>query len=326
MTSIKVLCLGHRFSSLEIERGVLKGIAEVLDGNLLNELQLENALSEVQAVLIGTRAELRAPAIKNMKNCRLIVRYGVGLDNVDVKQAIEQRILVANVPDYCVDEVSDHTIAMIMAINRRLFLSNKEVLSGGWGTEVMKGVERLATQTIGLIGFGRIGQAVARKAKHLVGNILAFDPITEPAVMRRIGVEPSDLLKVVGSSDYISIHSPLLPETRNLFNQNMFSKMKPTAWIINTARGEILDEEALLESLRQGVIGGAALDVLSSEPPDPNSPLLGLENVLITPHVGFYSKNALEDLQRNAAEQVLMVLTGKSPRWLFTESGVKGAS
>lgn len=323
MALIKVLSLGHRFSSLEIEREVLMGISEVLDGNLLNELQLANALSEVQAVLLGTRAELRAPAIKKMKNCRLIVRYGVGLDNVDVNQANEQKIPVANVPDYCVDEVSDHTIALIMAINRRLFVSNKEVLSGGWGTEVMKGVERLSTQTIGLIGFGRIGQAVARKGKNLVRKILAFDPVTEPAVMKRIGVESADLLSVVGSSDFVSIHSPLLPETRNLFNQKIFSKMKPTAWIINTARGEILDEEALLDALRHGVIGGAALDVLSSEPPDPKSPLLNLENVLITPHVAFYSKNALEDLQRHAAQQVLMVLTGKSPRWLITESGEK---
>lgn len=321
MTSRKVLSLGHRFSSLDIEREVLKGISEVLDGNLLNEPQLESALSEVQAVLLGTRAELKAPVIKKMKNCGLIVRYGVGLDNVDVNQAVEQKILVANVPDYCVDEVSDHTLAMIMAINRRLLVSNKEVLSGGWGTEVMKGVERLATQTIGLIGFGRIGQAVARKALPLVKKVLAFDPEVESAVMKRIGAESSNFLKVVRSSDYISIHSPLMPETRNLFNQNIFSEMKPTAWIINTARGEILDEEALLDSLRQGAIGGAALDVLSSEPPDPNSPLLKLDNVLVTPHVGFYSKNALEDLQRNAAEQVLMFLSGKKPRWLLMDSG-----
>lgn len=322
METLKVLCLGHRFSSLEIEKEVLGNAVEIIDGNIIEPKDLDGVISESQAVLLGTKENLGPAEIMKMNKCRIIVRYGVGLDNVDVKMANKQGILVANVPDYCVEEVSDHTLAMILAINRRLIAANQAALKGKWGTEVMGGTKRLANQTLGLIGFGRIGQSVFRKAKNLVRDTKVYDPLIDDDQIRAIGADPLEIFELVRSSDYVSIHTPLVPKTRNLFGPKLLSNMKSDAWLINTSRGEIVDEDALLKVLRNKSIGGAALDVLSSEPPNSSSPLLGLENVLITPHVAFYSRNAIEDLQRIAAEQVHMLFSGKQPSWL-TEGSAK---
>ncbi len=311
----KVLSLGHRFSSLEIERTVLRGVADVVDGNAVQAAELGPLLAQASAVMLGTGAALRAETIRQMAACRLIVRYGVGVDNVDVAEATRRGITVANVPDYCVDEVSDHTVALLLAANRRLFAANKAALNGHWGTRVMQGAPRLAALSVGLVGFGRIGQEVARKVKPLVFGVLAYDPVMPPAEIEKAGVKAVDFNTLLQASDFVSIHCPLIKETQHLFNREAFEKMKPSAWLINTARGEIINEEALLEALQSEQIAGAALDVLAAEPPDPRAPLLGLRNLLLTPHVAFYSVHALWDLQRHAAEQVKAALTGGSPRW-----------
>lgn len=302
---------------MDIEKGTLGDVGEVLDGNLLQGSQLEEAIRKASAILLGTRAELRANTIKKLENCRLIVRYGVGVDNIDIGEATNQGILVANVPDYCVEEVSVHTLALILAANRRLVSANKTAVSGEWKTGMMKGVSRLSSQTLGLVGFGRIGQSVAQKAKALVGEVIAYDPVFETGLIERSGVTPVNLSNLLRVSDYISIHCPLTTETHHLFNQDTLGRMKPSAWLINTARGEIIDETALLEALQQQKIGGAALDVLTQEPPEPSSPLLEMGNVILTPHVAYYSEDAIEDLQRNAAKQVRDVIMDLSPKWVI---------
>lgn len=310
-----VLALGHRFPSLDIERGILAGIAHVVDGNVLTDEERSRALSQAEAVMLGTQTRLRAEEIDRMERCRIIVRYGVGVDNVDVEQAVRRGILVANVPNYCVDEVSDHALALLLAANRRLLAASAAALRGQWGVTPVRGVERLSTQIVGVVGMGRIGRSFTRKVRPLVRQVIAYDPAVPAEEIRASSAEPVAFEELLSRSDYISIHCPLTPQTRHLFGDEAFRRMKPTAWLINTARGEIVDEKALLAALRNGQIGGAALDVLTDEPPDAGHPLLGLENVIITPHVAYYSVQAMMDLQRLAAEQVRLVLTGQPPLW-----------
>jgi len=311
---VTVLALGHRFASLDIERAVLAGLAEVVDGNALRAEQRQPALAQARAVLLGTRDRLDAPAIAGMENCRAIVRYGIGVDNVDIAAATRRGILVSNVPDYAIQEVSDHALALLLAANRRLIPAHTAARSRQWGTTAMAGVRRLASQTVGVVGFGRIGQAMARKVKPLAARVVAYDPVVPPHVMDEQEIEALDFPTLLGVSDYISIHCPLTPETRHLFNAQTLARMKPTAWLINTARGEIIDESALAAALAEGRLGGAALDVLTQEPPPEDHPLLRLDTVILTSHVAYFSKEAVVDLQRLAAEEARRILVGDLPR------------
>jgi D-3-phosphoglycerate dehydrogenase len=220
-------------------------------------------------------------------------------------------IVVANVADYCIDEVADHAVALLLAANRHLIPAYHAARSGVWGTEIMRGTERLSTQTVGIVGFGRIGQAVARKIMVFVRRVLAFDPVVPAAVMTAEGAEPADLSTLLRSSDYVSLHCPLMPETRHLFDARALAQMKPHAWLINTSRGELIEESALIDALTARTVGGAALDVRATEPPAADDPLLALDNVLLTPHVAWYSESAVGDLRYKAAEQVRLLLHGE---------------
>src|SRR5574337_313940 len=309
-----VLALGHRFASLDVERAVLAGLAEVVDGNALASEQRQPALAQARAVLLGTRDRLDAPAIAAMEKCRIIVRYGIGVDNVDIAAATRRGIVVSNVRDYAIEEVSDHALALLLAANRHLIPAHAAARSRQWGTAPMAGVRRLCSQTVGVVGFGRIGQAMARKVKPLAARVVAYDSVVPPEIMGEQGVEACDFATLLGVSDYVSIHCPLTPETRHLFNAQSLARMKPTAWLINTARGEIVDEPALAAALAGGRLGGVALDVLTQEPPPEDHPLFRLDNVLLTSHVAFFSKEALLDLQHLAAEEARRVLVGDRPR------------
>lgn len=311
-----VVALGHRFPSLEIERKVLSGVAIIVDGNALSAEQLPVALETAGAVLLGTRARVDVAQIDAMRECRVIARYGVGVDNIAVERATRRGILVTNVPDYCVEEVSDHAIALLLAASRRLDRAQASMRSGQWGTGIMKGVQRLCEQTAGIVGFGRIGQAAARKVRPFVRTVLAFDPVVPAETIAAQGAEPVDLPTLLRSSDYVSLHCPLFPETEHLINADTLRLVRPGAWLVNTSRGELVDEGALIDALAAHRLGGAALDVFGKEPVPGDSRLFGLDNVILTPHVAWYSERALEDLQRLAAEQVCAVLQGKRPQRL----------
>lgn len=315
-----VVSLGHRFASLEIESKALSGVATVVDGNALSAEELPRALEGTSAVLLGTRARVDAAQIDAMRQCRVIARYGVGVDNIAVEHATQRGILVTNVPDYCVEEVSDHAIALLLAANRRLDRAQAWMRSGQWGTGIMKGVPRLSEQTAGIIGFGRIGQAAARKVRPFVRTVLAFDPVVPAETIVGQGIEPVDLPTLLRSSDYVTLHCPLSPATAHLVNADTLKQFKPGAWLVNTSRGELVDEKALIEALSTHRLGGAALDVFANEPLPQDSQLFKLENVILTPHVAWYSERAIEDLQRLAAEQVFAVLLGKRPQRLCNPS------
>jgi D-3-phosphoglycerate dehydrogenase len=311
-----VLVLGHRFASLETERDTLQGVAEVLDAGALAGGELAAALQEAAVVLLGTRARLDVDTIAGMSRCRAIIRYGIGVDNVAVAQATALGIPVINIPEYCIQEVSDHAVALILAANRRLIPAQQAASHGRWGPAVMRGTPRLANLTVGIVGFGRIGQQVARKIGALVDRILVYDPFVPEERVERLDAQASGLAKMLGEADFVTLTCPLTDGTRHLINATTLAQMKPTAWLINTSRGEIVAEQDLIEALQLGRIQGAALDVLAQEPPAPDSPLLDMANVIVTPHVAWYSEDAVHDLQRLAAEQAWRVLSGQRPRWV----------
>jgi D-3-phosphoglycerate dehydrogenase len=261
-----------------------------------------------------TYAKIPAEMIRQMKRCRIIARFGIGVDNVDIVAATHAGVVVTKVPDYCIDEVSDHTLALLLALVRKIPFSNSQVHAGGWKMSAVAPIHRLRGSILGLVGFGRIPRLVAPKAKAFGLKVLAYDPYISQEDADAAGVEKVDFAELVRISDFISVHTPLMPETDRLFRADVFSQMKPTAYLINTARGSIVDEADLALALDAGQLAGAALDVLSQEPPS-GSPLFGRDNVILTPHTSFYSVESLVELQVKAAEEVLRVLTGQAPRY-----------
>jgi len=263
--------------------------------------------------LLVTYANISSEMIRQMKRCRIISRFGTGIDNVDIVAATDAGIVVTKVPDYCIDEVSDHTLALLLALVRKIPLANARAHAGQWEMSAVVPIHRIRGSILGLLGFGRISQLVASKAKALGLKIVTHDPYIPPEVLARAGVESLDFAELLNVSDYVSIHTPLLAETHSLFNASVFSHMKPSAYLINTARGAIIDETALAHALDAGQLAGVALDVFPREPPFA-SPLFGRDNVILTPHMGFYSVEALVDLQTMAAEEVVRVISKQPSR------------
>jgi D-3-phosphoglycerate dehydrogenase len=301
------------FPNLEPARAVLSKIGAEL--HLAEEPKVEAILRVARDAdgLLVTYAKITAEMIREMKRCRIISRFGIGVDNVDIAAATAAGIVVTKVPDYCIDEVSDHAMALLLAAARKIPFANARAQAGHWDLRAVVPIHRLRGGVLGLVGFGRIPQLVAPKAKAFGLKVVAYDPYVPPEVLTRAGVEGvafADLLKI---SDYISIHTPLMPETNRLFRAEVFAQMKPTAYLINTARGPIVDEADLARALDAGQLAGAALDVMAQEPPT-GSPLFGRDNVILTPHTSFYSEESLVDLQTKAAEEVVRVISKQSPR------------
>src|SRR5262245_15950648 len=267
---------------------------------------------DADAILV-TYAKLPGELLRRLARCRAIGRFGLGVDNIDLKAASERGIIVTYVPDYCMHEVSDHAIALLLALARKIPLSNALVQSGSWEMPAVVPLRRLAGQVLGLIGFGNIPRALAPKAKALGLKVIAHDPLVPPNVLAEHGVEGASFDNLLARSDFISVHAPLTPATHGLVNAAAFAKMKKGALIVNTARGPLIDEPALIAALDSGRLGGAALDVVATEPLAEDSPLLHRDNVILTPHTAFYSVEALEELQTKCASDVARVLSGEQP-------------
>jgi D-3-phosphoglycerate dehydrogenase len=267
---------------------------------------------EADAVLV-TYAKLPGELLRQLTRCKAIGRFGLGVDNIDIKAAAALGISVTYVPDYCMHEVSDHAIALLLALARKITLSNKLVQSGRWEMSAMVPIHRLAGQVLGLIGFGNIPRALAPKAKALGLRVVAHDPYVARESLASAGVEGMSFDDLLALSDFVSIHAPLTPATRGLLNSQAFGKMKRGALLINTARGPLVDEDALIAALDSGRLGGAALDVVATEPLEVSSKLIGRDNVILTPHTAFYSVEALNELQTKCASDVARVLCGEAP-------------
>ncbi|HEX3340628.1 MAG TPA: C-terminal binding protein [Pseudolabrys sp.] len=265
---------------------------------------------DADAVLV-TYAKLTREVLTQFTRCKAIGRFGLGVDNIDLITAKEKGMAVNYVPDYCIREVSDHAMALLLALIRKIPLSNKLVQSGRWEMPAVVPIRRIEGTVLGLVGFGHIPRLLAPKAQAFGIRVLACDPYAKPEVFKTAGVESVDFDTLLQSSDYVSVHAPLLSATRGMMNAAAFAKMKKGAYIVNTARGPLIDEPALVAALDSGQIGGAGLDVVTSEPLAKDSPLLGRDNVIISPHTAFYSIEALNELQTKCATDVARVLSGE---------------
>jgi D-3-phosphoglycerate dehydrogenase / 2-oxoglutarate reductase len=312
--SFIVAVTDYVFPSLEPERAVLAPLGVELRPQQCRSEEELIALTQEADAILNCYAKITARVIQKLERCRIIARYGIGVDNVDLAAASAARILVTNVPDYCIDEVSDHALALLLALARRIAAADAAVKAGAWDVVAHAGIRRIRGQTLGLLGFGKIAKALASKIQAFGMKVLVYDPYVEPGLIAEHGAASVPLEQLLAQSDAVSIHVPLSPTTRNLIGERELSGMKPTAFLVNTSRGGIVDEQALARALKEGKLGGAALDVLSTEPPPEDHPLRQAPNMILTPHLAFYSRESVIELQTKAADEVARALRGEPPR------------
>jgi D-3-phosphoglycerate dehydrogenase len=274
-------------------------------------------IAGVEGVVVRT-APFTREIIEAAESLKVIARHGVGVDNIDVKAATERGILVLNTPDANAVSVAEHTVLAMGALAKRMLPMDRATRANRWEVRDEYRTIDLQGKILGLVGIGRIGSMVARKAQGAFDmRVIAYDPFIKPETAAALGVTlVSDLAHLIGEADVVSLHSPLTPETRNLINTERLSLMKPTAILVNFSRGEVVDETALVEALRSGVIAGAALDVFQEEPPQPDNPLFALENVLLSPHSVALTAECVVRMATGAAQGVVDLLTGGRPRWI----------
>lgn len=289
--------------------------ASLIYGDCKTEAELIELAQDADAI-INVYARLTAKVINSLRRCQVIVRRGIGYDNVDVEAATAKSIAVVNVPDYCTDEVADHTMALLLCTARRVVPAREQVKSGRWDFRQFLPIPALKDCTLGLVGFGKVARAVAERAKCFGPKVQTTDPFISAELASEHGVKLVSLEELLSSSDFISIHVPLTNDTRGMFSKREFAMMKPSAVVINTSRGPVVNEEALREALQSGKIAFAALDVMTQEPPIPNSPLLGMDNVIITPHLAWYSERSARVAGEKAAKEIVRVLKGYFPQSL----------
>jgi D-3-phosphoglycerate dehydrogenase len=299
-------------ASIEIEQGVLEEICPKIPWLACKtEDEIIAQCAQGEGLLI-MYAPVTRRVLQHLKRCKIIARYGVGVDTVDLRAAAELGIIVSNVPDYGTHEVSDHALGMMLCLTRKITYANSLVKQGQWDFRLMHPVYRHQVQTIGIIGVGRIGSAMAHKTHALGMRVIAHDPFVQreqvPDYITLVSLE-----ELLQQSDVVSVHCPLSESTRYLLDENRLRLMKPTAYLVNTARGSIVDEVALEKMLGEKKLAGAAMDVFSVEPGSPSHPLFKYENFLCTPHMAWHSEESAKELKRKAAEEVRRVLRGEPP-------------
>jgi D-3-phosphoglycerate dehydrogenase len=308
LARFKVVVSDQVFPTVDIERSLLATIdAELVVASGGSEEVLKVA-SDADAIL-NTYLPWSAESIALLDKCRIIARYGIGFDNVDLDAARTAGIVVTNVPDYSVEEVAVHTLALILAMERKLLEGDRLLREGGWAIKSLQPIRRLSELTFGLFGYGRIARKLAAPLRELGAKIIVHDPYLQPGPDLPPLVTLDELLQ---QSDIVSVHAPLTPETRGIIGERAMSIIKPGAMLVNTSRGPLVDLEAVTAALKSGRLGAAALDVFDQEPLDA-SRIAGVPNLIATPHMAYYSEESLQESQRKATTQVIKVLTGKEP-------------
>jgi D-3-phosphoglycerate dehydrogenase len=308
----KVVLTDYVWESLDVERTTLAGLASLVALRTKTPEEFLPEAEDCDALLNTYAGPITAAVIARMPRCRIIARYGIGVDTIDLDAATAAGIIVTNNPTYCIEEVAEHTMALLLACARKVPVYDRLVRQGRWELPPGKPIFRLAGRTLGLVGFGNIGRAVAERAAAFGMRVLYCDPLVREGQFPVPG-RKAELLEMLREADFVSVHPPLVPETRGMMNDEAFAHMKPTAFLVNCARGPIVDTAALVRALDAGRIAGCALDTTDPEPlPDPH-PLRGRDNVLITPHAAWYSEQALVGLQAGAPGEVRRVLTGQWP-------------
>lgn len=301
-----------------VERDILAGIdADVVEIEGASDEEILTAARDADAIMIVS-AYLHGPVIEALTRCRVISRLGTGVDKIDIPAATRKGIYIVNLPHFCTEEVADHTLALLLSAARRLPYFAAAMRRGEQPHD-LEGMHRLSTRTLGLIGFGRIGRAVARRAKAFGMRVLAHDPMLTEDAAAQEGVAAADFDTVLAEADYLTPLCPLTPATRGMLGIREFRKMKPTAVLVNTGRGELIVEDDLVTALREGIIRFAALDVYAginvfAEGGFPTDhPFFSLDNILLTPHVAAYSQESFAESHRDGARAVVEVLSGQSP-------------
>lgn len=309
------------YENIDVERKLIEGEGhELRYYHCKTEDDVIECASEAD-VLIVQFAPVTRRVIEKLHKCKLICRYAIGVDIIDIEAATEHEIFVANVPDYCIDEVSNHAIALLMSLARKIPLISNSVKEGKWDYTVAKPLHRMLGSKLGIIGYGRIGSLVARKLNNFGMDVITCDPWIRAEISQQDRVRKVDMDTLLSTSDFISIHVPLTKDTRHLLSDEQFGKMKKGVTIVNTARGPVIDEQALIRALESGIVSGAALDVMEKEPLSLDSPLRKMPNVILTPHFAWYSDESIKLLQRSVAEEALRVLRGELPKNLVN-SGI----
>lgn len=315
---MKVVITDHTYMEFEEERRVFESVGATLKvAQCKTEKEVIEA-SQGAIGLINSEIPITRSIIESLPDLKVIAKYGLGVDNIDLDAATDNNVFVANVPDYCQDEVSDHALALILSLSRKIVVLNHAVKQGKWSFSDGVPLHRFNTQTVGLISYGSIARKLAKKLKAIGFKVIVYDPYFQKNG-QETNVELVSLEELMGSSDVISIHSPLLSETYHMVNNEMLELAKPNAIIINTGRGPVINESDLIDALKEERISGAGLDVLEQEPMDISNPLLSMDNVILTPHVAFYSEESIQELKRKTALNVVDVLLEKEPRYLVNK-------
>jgi D-3-phosphoglycerate dehydrogenase len=323
MAGFRVVFIEHGYPTTKYEREIIERAGgEFIDANELSPAAALNLCEDAEGIMLR-RMTITAEMIRRFRRCKIICRCGVGTDSVDARAATEANIIVGHVPTYGTDEVSTHAIALLLSCARKIVPTHRRMAAGDWDVHEGEPIFRTAGKTLGIVGLGNIGRAVAKKLSGWNLRMLATDPFAEPDLARELGVTLVDLDTLCRESNFISLHCPLLPETKHLVNTRTLSLMKPEVILVNTSRGPVIDARALLEMLRANPSAQTALDVFEEEPLSAKSPLRNHPQITLTDHTAWYSEESQTDLQRTAAEEVARVCTGGLPRSLANPEVLK---
>jgi D-3-phosphoglycerate dehydrogenase len=318
-----VVLTDYVWESLEVEKKILAGVGHLVALQTKKPADFAKEAADCDALLNTYAGPITADVMKKMPKCKIIARYGIGVDTIDLDAATEAGIIVTNNPTYCLEEVAEHTMALLLACARKVVFYDRLVRNGHWEVPPGKPMFRLSGATLGLVGYGNIARQVAARAAAFGMNVLFSDPFVKDDAHRP--ARPVDLDTLLRESDFVSLHPPLTKDTRQMMNDDAFAKMKRSAWLVNCSRGPVVDTDALVRALDAGKIAGAALDTTDPEPLPEAHALRARENVIINPHVAWYSETAMVGLQAGAPNEVKRVLTGEWPVNVVNRA-VKGRS
>jgi D-3-phosphoglycerate dehydrogenase len=323
MATFKVVLIEHGYASTQYERDIIEGAGgELIDAESLPREEALRLCEEADGILFR-RQDISRELIQRFRRCKVIVRYGVGTDNVDTAAATEAGMIVGHVPVYCVDEVTSQAFALLLACVRHVVATHKRMELGAWDVHRNEPIYRMEGKTIGLVGLGKIGQGMARKLSGWGLRVLAADPFVEETKAQSLGVRLVSFEELCRESDFVSLHVPLLPETRHLINPQTLQWMKRGVILVNTARGPVIDLKALLGALSSGQVAWAGLDVFEEEPLPADSPFRAHPRVVVSDHTAWYSEESQVQLQQTVAREVARVCTGGLPESLANPEVLK---
>lgn len=313
----KVVVTDYDFRDLSYEEKVLSELPnlEFVKGKARTEEEVIELAKDADGI-INQYAPISAKVVEQLEKCKVISRTGVGVNTIDIPTATEKGIYVCNVPDYCMDEVSDHALALLMSWARKVVLLNSYVKNKVWDFKKGVPIHRFNTQTVGVLGFGRIPRSLVKKLLAIGFNVMVYDPYVPDEEIIKAQAKPASMEEIFQQADFVSVHTPLTKETKGIINKDLFNQAKTSLVIINTSRGPVINEADLIEALRSGQIAGAALDVVEEEPIQPDNPLLEMDNVILTPHAAWYSEESEEEMRTKCARNVLQALKGETPTYL----------